>query len=418
MSAAFTPYRPRAIALLNLLGRLLARLGLRHSLQVDTLLAAARRKTGLRDFGDESFLPALRTLADSIDREAQLHPFGRWVIRNRLIDILATRLRVQALLQQHPEILERPITAPLVIAGLQRTGTTMLHRLLAADPASRALLSWEALSPLPHPRQRPDAPDRRLGMARVAEKGLAYLAPEFFAIHPVQADAPEEDVLLLEYAFMSQVPAATLRVPSYSAWLDQQDMEPAYRYLKILLQVLQWQNPGPDRSPRWVLKTPAHLEHLDTLLRVFPGARIIQTHRDPLRTTGSFSSMLAHGYGVFSDQVDAAQVAHAWLDKNAAMVQRALKVRAEHPDAFVDVSYYALLEDPLAQVERIYAFAGLVLSPSARAAMQASRAHNVQNKHGQHHYSLADFGLSEALVDARYADYRAYFQIPRETKAA
>ena len=412
MTRSFQPYRPRAIALLNGLGRLF---GWHPSLDPDRLMAEAEKRAGSHDYGEPPVRPALEVLCRSIDEEAGLHPFGRWVIRTRLRDALIMRLRVQALIKQHPEILQLPIEPPLVIAGLQRTGTTMLHRLLAADPDTRALASWEAISPLPHPAQKPGQPDRRIGMAKTAEKGLAYLAPEFFSIHPVEAEAPEEDVLLMEYAFLSQVPAATLKVPGYAAWLDEQDMLPAYRYLKVLLQVLHWQRP----ARRWVLKTPAHLEHLDALLTVFPQARIIQTHRDPLRTTASFSSMLAHGHGVFADQVDAESIARDWLNRNARMVERALAVREQHPGAFVDVSYYDLMQDPMSQIERIYAETGLSLSEAARTAMRQTMQRNVKDRHGRHHYTLEQFGLSPELVNAHYAGYREAFAIPvEETRSA
>lgn len=404
---SFTPYRPRAIRLLNLCGPLL---GWNAALNPGVLMAAARRKAGGTDFEDSSFLPALEVLCTAIDREAGLHPFGRWIIRNRLTGILVTRLRVEALLREHPEIRDIEITPPIVVAGLQRTGTTMLHRLLAADPDSRALLSWEAISPLPHARQRAGATDRRIKMAQTAENGLKYLAPEFFRIHPVEAEAPEEDVLLMEYSLLSQVPGATLNIPSYTEWLDEQDMLPAYTYLKTLLQVLHWQR----GARRWVLKTPAHLDNLDVLLTVFPQARIIQTHRDPLATTASFSSMLAHGYGVFSDHVDAEAIARRWLQINANMTQRALLVRGQKPDAFLDVSYYELLQDPMQQIERIYAHCSIPLTQQAREAMDAARQANRQNRHGKHSYTLEQFGLSAAEVDQAYASYRQYFDIPYE----
>ncbi len=407
MTKPFHPYRPTAIAILNGIGR---GLGWRANLNPDSLMAAARKRTGLSDFGDEEFLPALEQLCSSAIKEAKMHPFGRWIFRKRLLDTLSTRLRVQDLITQHPEITELPIAPPMVIAGLQRTGTTMLHRLLAADPQTRALASWEAVNPMPHPDEVPGQPDWRIKQARTAEKGLKYLAPEFFAIHPVEATAPEEDVLLLEYSFRSQVPPATLNLPSYSAWLDQQDMAPSYRYLKLLLQVLQWQRPGQ----RWVLKTPAHLEHLDVLLAVFPDARIIQTHRDPQRTTASFSSMLAHGFGVFSDQVDAAGIARDWLNRNANMVEAAWHVRQQNPDAFIDVSYYDLMQDPMSQVERIYTFVGIELDEQARKAMDSSRQRNRQNRHGKHSYTLEEFGLSRDEVENSYASYRERFNIPHE----
>ena len=393
----FKPYRPKAIAAFNLLGRGAARFGLRSNLQPESLIKAARKKTGLQDFGDESFREPLDVLTRAIEAEANLHPFGRWVMRGRLVGLLATRLRVQDLFTRHPEIADEKIEAPLVIAGLQRTGTTMLHRLLAADPDNRALLSWEAISPAPDPKQKSGARDARIKQAEIAEKGLKYLAPE-------------EDVLLMEFALMSQVPEAMMRIPSYSAWLKTQDAQPVYAYLKKLLQLLQWQR----GAQRWVLKTPAHLEHLDALLTVFPDAKIIQTHRDPTRTTASFASMMTHGYGIFSDVVDSHAIAAHWHGNNARMMARALKVRAQKPESFIDVSYYDLIQDPMPQVERIYDFAGLALTAAAKEAMQASRKTNKQNKHGKHRYKLADFGLDQATVKADYADYLARFNIPSE----
>jgi len=400
------PYRPFAIQLVNLIGRGLAAVGIRSSLEMESLIANAQKQTGLADFGDLSFKGPLSILLDSIEREARLHPFGRWIVRNRLLGILVTRLRVQELVTEHPEILELEITPPLVIAGIQRTGTTMLHRLLAADPQTRALASWEAISPMPHPRQREGEPERRIKLAEMAEKGLKYLAPEFFAIHPVEAEAPEEDVLLLEYSFMSQVPEATMRLPTYSAWLQQQDLTPAYEYLKVLLQVLHWQQPGQ----RWVLKTPAHLEHLDLLFKVFPSAKVIQTHRQPEETVASFSSMIWHGYGVFSDQIDKLELSAHWQRNNARMMQLALDYRATNPEAFLDVSYYQLIKEPMPQIERIYNFAGIALNAEARAEMDASRQQNKQNKHGKHKYTLEEFGTNVETVRRDYANYLERFE--------
>lgn len=411
---SFKPYRPKLISFVNWLGRLLENFGVRPNLGEHSLLAAARCKTGLSDFGDDFFRAPLQILLQALEQEAHLHPFGRFVMRTRLVDMLAVRLRVQDLLSRHPEILQQEIRAPIVIAGLQRTGTTMLHRLLAADPDTRALLSWEAINPVPDPKQQPGKPDRRIKAAVLAEKALAYLSPEFFAIHPVEATAPEEDILLMDFSFMSTVAEAMVRVPTYAAWLKQQDMTPVYQYVKVLLQLLQWQRPGK----RWVLKTPAHLAHLDVLLKVFPDANIIQTHRDPAKTAGSFSSMVAHGYGVFSDEVDTHEVAAHWNRNNADMVKAAMRVRDQYPQAFLDVSYYDLLADPMAQVRRIYEFAGIPLTPQALAAMNASRERNVQNRHGVHRYSLEDFGLSKAQVHRDYAAYRQRFNIPEEGSRA
>lgn len=409
-SKPFQPYRPRAIAAVNATGRLLAKAGVRSKLDEASLIAAARRKTGLHDFGDESFRPGLRTLIDALEHEARLHPFGRWIMHQRLVDALAVRLRVHDQFNRRPEIRRESVEAPLVIVGLQRTGTTMLHRLLAADPDTRALLSWEAINPVPDARQNPGEPDRRIGAAKQAEKGLRYLAPEFFAIHPVESNAPEEDVLLKEFTFISAVPEAMARVPSYADWQARQDTTPVYEYVKSLLQLLQWQRTGQ----RWVLKTPDHLGDLDVLLKVFPDAKIIHTYRDPVRAAGSYSSMLAHGYGVFSDAVHSQEIARHWHHKNVAAVNAAMRVREQQPSAFIDVSYYQLIKDPMAQVRRIYDFAGIELTAEAVAAMEASRKVNKKDKHGVHQYRLADFGLTAEQVRGDYAAYCGLFDIPSE----
>lgn len=403
--ARFTPFRRRPIAALNAVGRQLARRGHTVDLSADTLRRRAVRATGLAWPDDPAADEALESLTASIVAESSLNLFGSLVIRARLHGLLTTRLRVAALVAAHPEITQRPIEPPIVIAGLQRSGTTMLHRLIAADPDVRAVQSWEVVHLLPGKREKPGRPRLRIAQTRGAEWALRYLNPEFFAIHAVEADGPEEDVLLQEYSLASQVPEAMLSVPSYAEWLSRQDMHASYEYLKLLLQVLA----GQDDRPRWVLKTPAHLEHLDTLLDVFPDAVIVQTHRDPVRTTASFSSMLAHGHSMFSDHVDAEAVARHWLARNVAMVERAMTVREERPDVFLDVYYDDLITDPMAQVARIYDAAGIPLTDEVRAEMAAHRRSHAQHAHGQHRYTLEEFGLSEDEVSAAYAGYRQRF---------
>jgi NAD(P)-dependent dehydrogenase (short-subunit alcohol dehydrogenase family) len=398
------PYRPRAIAWVHrVAGALGGHEGGEASgvtarlwpLEVPALVRAARRRTGLEDFGDEGFVPALERLVTALREEARLTPTGHVIQHARLVGALCVRLRLRALERAHPELETLPLPPVVVIAGVQRTGTTKLHRLLAADPDTRALRSWEALDPVPSPGEARGQGHRRRRRARLAQGALAYLAPDFFAVHPVEADAPEEDVLLLDLSFMSQTPEATLHVPSYARWLETQDHAPAYGLLRRLLRVLTWQQPGR----RWVLKTPEHMEHLDALLGTFPEARVVWTHRDPLATMASFCSMVAHGRGIFSDHVDPHEVGRHWLRKVRRMGLRALDVRRRHPERFVDVAYEDLVRDPLGQLERIYAALGEPLGIRARAAMQALDARAVQHRHGVHRYVLDDFGLTREDVD-------------------
>ncbi|MCY3796108.1 MAG: sulfotransferase, partial [Gammaproteobacteria bacterium] len=158
------------------------------------------------------------------------------LLLQRIEGALANRLRAQQMLKRHPEIHDLDLGKVVLIAGLQRTGTTALHRLLASHPDMRALMSWEALNPAPLPSEGERGFDRRLRHARLAERTIAYLAPAFFAVHPIAHDAPEEDILLLDLSFMSQTPEATMHVPSYAKWLEGQDHAPAYRDLRTLLR--------------------------------------------------------------------------------------------------------------------------------------------------------------------------------------
>lgn len=408
------PYRPAAIAIANRVGRILG-IG-RGPILVDRVLAEAQRKVGMSDFGDEAFLEPLEILVDSINREAALNPVGRMIIRGRIVGILINKLVAQDAIKQHPEILDVRVDAPIVVAGLARTGTTMLHRLIAQDAAIRSLASWEAINPAPHTTHKPgQGKDPRFAQAARAAKGLKYMSPGFFAIHPAEPDAPEEEVILLEQAFLTTTPEAMMNVPTYSKWLEEQDHVPAYQALKRMMQYLQWQRPGIGKHVRWVLKTPHHQEYFDPLLEVFPDATIVHTHRDPLKTSPSFFSMVTHLQMIFSDDVDPNRVAAHWLGKIENMARRAMSTRDRVNDkGFVDVSYYDLIKDPIPEVARIYEAAGLDLTAEARDAMEASRKVNKQHKYGRHKYSLADFGMTKDDVESRLAPYRARFNVPYE----
>jgi len=410
------PHRPAAIAAVNAVGRTLERIGVGSGpITVEGVIAAARRKTKLDDFGDSFFLQPLRVLVQSINDEARLHLVGRMIIRGRIVGVLANKLVAADVVSKHPEILDIPIEAPIVIAGLARTGTTMLHRLIARDPRVRSLASWEAINPAPPERRSWAGKDPRFAQAALAARGLKYMSPGFFAIHPAEPDAPEEDVILLEQSFLTTTPEAMMRVPTYSKWLEDQDPLPAYRALERMMKVLHWQRPGIGRPTRWVLKTPHHQEYFDALLEVFPDAVIVHTHRDPLKTSPSLFSMLTHLQGIFSDDVDPTEVARHWLDKIERMARRAMATRERVGDrGFVDVSYYDLLQDPIGEVARVYDMARLELTQEAHAAMESARKVNRQHKYGRHRYAIEDFGLTPQEIESRLAAYRARFDVPYE----
>ena len=408
------PYRPAPIRIFNRLGRASQQLGLAGRLEVGWLIAAARRKTGLADVGDDRHQPALHTLGDSINDEARLTATGRLIQRSRLVAALVTRLRIQELLRRRPEIRQIDLGPILLIAGLHRTGSTLLQRLLDSHPGIGGITGAEVLNPVP----TLDDPERgeraRARHAVLAKRAFAYLAPEFKAIHPVDHAEPEEEVLLLDLTFMCPSAEATMHVPSYARWLEGQDFSWTYEYFQQVLRVLHWQRP----RRAWVLKAPQHLEHLDAFRRVFPDAAIVQTHRDPRRAVASFCSLVAHARGMLSDHVDPLEIGRHWLQKTRRMVQRAMRAREAAEDrGFIDVSYYDLTAAPSAELRRICARAGIAFDGEAERRAERCLAANPQNRFGKHNYRLEDFGLSERAVDAAFSSYRAEHSIPFENES-
>lgn len=380
-------------------------------LDVEGLIERARRKTGLSDFGDEWFREPLGVLVKSINAEAGLSALGRTIVHKRLGDALMVRLRAEDLFKRHPEILDIDLGHVFVIAGLQRTGTTLLHRLLGSDPRMRAVLSWEALNPVPLPGETPSDPKHRIRQAKIAQRGLAYIAPAFFAIHPVEYDLPEEDILFLDLSFMSQSHQATMRVPTYAKWLEGQDSTPAYLYLKKMMQLLYWQNPAHN----CVLKSPHHMEYLETVLKVFPGATIIQTHRDPQKTMASFVSMVCHGAGIFSDDINVPEISEHWQRKVKRLIERSATARTlQTEDRFVDILYKDLTDDPMKQLRRIYDRVGVPLDEEVERNAADLLERQVKNKYGRHTYRSEDFGMSTEQIERDFGEYRARYSIPFE----
>ena len=396
------PFRPLPIRAFNAIGRPFQRL--RTPMSVDGLIHTATRRVrgsvANVDFGDDGFRAPLEVLVDSIEREARLTPIGQLIVRQRLVGALVTRARIEATIAENPEIEDVDVSDPIVIIGLQRTGTTALHRLLAADPAHRALLSWEALSPV---SVKPNDEASRITNARRAQRALSWMSPDFLAVHPTDAMAPEEDIVLLDLGFASQVAEASLHVPTYSRWLEEHGQVNAYRTLRRALQVLSQDKP----RRRWVLKTPNHLEQVDTVLQVFPRARLVWTHRSPTECVVSFASMVAHLRGLFSDHVDPVEVADHWLRKCHRMVERASEDRAALGSGapIHDIDYASFIADPVTTMEALYAALGLAWTPALASAVRAASEAAPQHRHGKHVYRAEDFSLSDELIEDRFAQY-------------
>ena len=376
---------------------------------LDALLTEARaRAGGLDDFGPGDFRQGLRVLADALKNEACLSPAGRGLLREKLLGQLVNRLVMEDHLRRHPEILEQPIDDPLVIVGLPRTGTTLLQRTLAVDPQFSKALWWETRYPAPLPGETLEQPLKRIARARDEVAGMIEFLPQLLAIHPLDAEQPDEEFMLMEHSFLCAMDSY-VNVPSYTAWLDAQDQTQVYRYLKRTLQFLQWQQArrGIEPGRRWLLKSPQHLHTLELLFEVFPKAQVVLTHREPARTIPSLASFIHTLWLLYSDKADAEAVGEQWNRRMARALRHAMAVRERMPpERFLDVHFEDTVAEPQAVVERIYQFAGLQLTPQTRSAMAQWLQANGREKRAVHHYSPRQFGLSEEILQRDYAEYR------------
>lgn len=379
-------------------------------LDPEALLAEASRRTGLTNFGDPSFLPPLRGLLRAMDAEAALHAAGRAAQRERVIGILVNRLRTEEHIRCHPEILAEDIRRPFALVGLARTGTTMLQRMIACDPRVLALRWWEARHPAPWADAPADGVDPRIVAAEQEVAAMVATVPEIVAAHPIAAQAPDEEIMLLEHSFFSTNSEAYVNVPTFSAWLDAQDQTAGYAYLKRLLQLVQWQKRRRgETGTRWVLKTPHHLGFVDLLFTVFPDIQIVQTHRDPIATVPSFASLVHMIRRLGSEYSEPKEVGRQWGSRLQRAMQRCMAVRQLHEPRFLDIRYDTLLADPMAQVRRIYDFVGMELPPAVARRMRAWAAENARDQRAAHHYTLAEFGFSEEGIRRDFAAYYRRF---------
>ena len=369
------------------------------------VLAEARAAAGLEDFGDESFRRGLRVLLRTYAENA-FSEKGQNRSRRRVVTLLSTRLKIEDALRRHPELLERPVTSPVVLTGLPRSATSALFNLLGEDPAARPLRLWETQCPDPL-NLAPGAPDpRREAIDAYYAQGRAK-NPDWTKIHYTSADTPEECVLLHAYAFHGVQLGIEPMLEPYASWYQAQvsDLRPLYAYQKKLMQLLDWQRPGE----RWLLKAPAHLWGLDALAATFPDVAIVWTHRDPVACIASACSMTA-ALMTALEGLDERWLGPRVLDFYARSLDRGLAARDPmDPRRVVDVSHDEFVTDATSVAKRSYAHFGLALTPAALAAFEAHAAANPRAKHGRHEYDLEEFGLSESRVRERFRVYQERF---------
>jgi hypothetical protein len=373
------------------------------TLSVDALLEAAKAKAKYDRFGDDWFLEPLSVLVKALRDEAQLSTLGHQMTERRLTALLVDRLRLRKLQSDNPEILDTEVRVAAVICGLPRTGSTLLHRLLAASPQLTSTLSWECSYPLPFPREGPEAEIRKEKAKRMMELFLS-LSPDFGDIHTVVWDGPEEDVLLLDRSFTAMSWDSFYWVPTYGIWLRSFDQSKAYGELREWLQVLQWQDKTRE-GKKWVLKSPHHLTAADTVLDEFHDCKIVMTHRSSTSAVPSYASMVQAMMSQYSDRADPKQIGRYWNDRLVECLRGFAEVRARRPDRFVDVPFKATVAEPLDTVQRVMAELGLTVGAEDLKAFEDYREVSRQERHGSHSYTAEDFGLSTEQLERDFAFY-------------
>ena len=382
-------------------------------LDAGELLDEARARCGLSDFGDDDFLEPFRIFVAALDAEAKLHALGRLIVRSDLANWLENRLQLSDWRRRRPEIAGESITQPLFITGLPRSGTSILHELLAQDAALRAPLHFEVRHPCP-PAAGREPDDDRVERAERQVQLWNQIVPEYRVMHELGARLPVECIQITAHSFRSEELMGRHQVPSYAAWYAGCDLTPAYRFHRELLQHLQHRSP----AGRWVLKAPSHLPALATLFGVYPDARVVVTHRDPLRILPSVASILYSTAYVRSDAVDpeallgwfTGETCRALLDGMTAF--RASGAVDAHQ--FFDLRYAELVARPLETIAALYDHFGLRLSAGAEERMRAYLAAKPKGKHGAHRYDFAATGFSYDAERERFHAYRERYGVSAE----
>src|SRR6478752_1633264 len=370
-----------------------------------SVLDDARRKEGLDDFGPGDFEEPLGVLLESY-AGAGLNEMGSHLLRGGAVHSLRMRLRATEWFRRCPEIAEEQVVDPVVVVGMMRSGTTLLQRLLAADPRFRCARGWEVIEVAPKLDHHWGVEDPRIAKAVAREEQSRQWVPDLYAIHPMHALEAEEEIVFLADAFLSHVPESGAHVPAYRSWIDTQDFAPAYDHLHRMLQLLQWQQRlRGETAERWVLKTPAHLGYLDDLRARFPGLHVVHLHRDPVETIASGASLNATLHAMHADTVDLHRIGAEWIERMGWTNDRALATRdswGDDPTLVTDVEFAAAVADPVGQASRVYGAIGLELTAGAEAGMR-DWLHRRPREKGRPDYAPETYGLSAEQIRARFA---------------
>ncbi|MBU6296715.1 MAG: sulfotransferase [Alphaproteobacteria bacterium] len=382
-------------------------------LDAHSLVVAALRRSDRQAFSDPSFVNPLTRLLRACDEESDLSLFGRLAVRFDVLRCLNNLLQFDAAEEASPQIAERAISRPIFITGLPRSGSTFLHTLLSLDPANAVPRAWELIYPYPD-RRRLLRADRRRRRVEHQFRVFRSLAPGIEGMHPLSADAPQECTDITAQVFQSLRFDTTYRIPSYQRWIDEHGHDASYRFHRRFLQHLDCQSPGRQ----WVLKSPDHVFALDALRAVYPDARIVMLHRDPLSVLASVAKLTELLRRPFARHVDCSEigreVSNRWVDGARRMVAAD---RSEN--RILHLHYREVVKTPLATVAAVYRHCGMTLSAEAERRVLAYLRQTPHGGYDVHRHNLGEFGLDAARLRERFAAYMRYYDVEqRQDKIA
>ncbi len=385
-------------------------------LRAEAVLSAARARTGLADFGAPDFRERLGLLCEEWDADRALTAMHRAVLFGYLLRYASNRLLIEDTLKRHPEILTEKIDRPVIVTGLPRSGTTHLVNLLAADARFHSLPLWESYEPVALPGEGllADGTDPRYARCAAAWEGMKQVTPLLASMHPMEPQHIHEELELMGPDFASYNFEWLTMSPRWRDHYLGTDQTPHYEYLRRVLQLLQWQRRVPGK--RWVLKCPQHLEQLPVLLRVFPDATVVFTHRDPVAVIQSTLTMQAYTQRMQRPTVEIAWLRDYWVARTEHLLRACVRDRGlARPGRSVDCPFHVFMRDPWKIIEEVYTKAQLPLTAQARASLEQYLAAHPRGKAGQVVYDLKrDFDLDPHQLRGRFRFYLDRFEISAE----
>ena len=367
----------------------------------------AIRRTGLSDFGDPCYAEALQRLLESYNKEANLSALGKRTARWDVLRFLSNLLLLARAEACDPTIREQHIREPIFITGLPRSATTFLHNLFCQDSASHYVRCWETIYPYAE-RSGPVAD----GDARAAKvdrhlRAFSWIAPEVGLIHPMTARSPQECTEITAHVFRSLRFDTTHNVPGYQSWLDAAGHREAYAFHRRFLQHLQRRR-GPGR---WILKTPDHVFALDAIREIYPDARFIFMHRDPLEVLPSVAELTEVLRRPFTRALDRRQIGRQVTTRWAHGAEILIREAEKFPDCaqVAHLEFRAFVENPVRSVAALYDRFGLPFTDVLAEQMHRFIAAWPNGGYRRDKTLLEEYGLSPESERYRYQGYMAHF---------